>query len=198
MLLLFFYKFFYILLTSIYLYVIIQSLLGGFMKKQMKRLIASMIMAVAISTVITSGVLFYKYSNNYNSLNKDLEVKQNQLYNLLKNDPSYINALQIHITQLQDDFLSGRITAQQYDAELNELNTNNTFALTYCQKPEIQEKYGNEVSQIKEIEERIITDSQELQIPCFATGLIGIVGFSSGATLMMSTVEGEIEDYFNL
>ena len=163
-----------------------------------KRIIASMILSVSLSCAVTSGVLLYNHTNNYNALNKELEAKQTFLYNKLKNDPDYLNAYQSYISKLQSDFLSGKITAQQYDSKLSELNTANTFMREYSQTPEVQEEYANEVAEINDIEERIKVDSKKFEIPCIATGLVGTLGLSTGSTILMSTIEGEIEDKLGL
>ena len=163
-----------------------------------KRIIASMVLAVALSSSITSGILFAKHSKTQNALNAELDEKQTQLYNILKNDSEYMQEYQAYITKLQNDFLAGKITAQTYEAVITELNTTDTFVFEYSQKPEIKETYSKELAEIENIEQRMHKNSQQLAAPAISTGFVGVIGITTGAQILLSTIEGEIEDKFNL
>ena len=54
------------------------------MEKPMKRIIASMVIAVSISLTIASVAMALRCTDRQTDLNKQLEIKQSQLYNLLK------------------------------------------------------------------------------------------------------------------
>ena len=170
----------------------------GFMKKQTKRLIASMVMAVSLSISAISLTLAFRYNEEYTSLNKEFETRQMELYNKLKKDPDYQYAYKNHLNDLQEDFLSGEIDAQKYANELNDLTKTDTFVFKFSQRPEVQQEYSAEITKMKQLENDMHKHSVEKGYPSIAGLVGGTIGFTSGAAIMTSTIDEKDEDKYCL
>ncbi len=169
------------------------------MEKPMKRIIASMVIAVSISITIASVAMALRCTDRQTDLNKQLEIKQSQLYNLLKKDPDYCMAYQTRLNQLQQDFFSGKIGANEYDEKLFELTKTSSFVSEYAKRPEVKQEYFKETSAIDEIKEDIHEDSVRVGAPSIIALLLGSAGLATGAQMLISTFDDlDKEDDYTL
>ena len=153
-----------------------------------KRLIAIMVSAVMLAC---AGVSFIKASNlndDYVALNQELDMLQTQLYDSLKNDPDYHVEYKRQLSELQQNFFSGKIGAQQYDNQLSELNSD-SFTFNYSQRPEVKEEYKNEIAEIEIIQNKVHDVSVNKSIPYLLGFIAGTTGCLAGISVVTSTIK---------
>ena len=168
------------------------------MKTQTKRIIGGMVMAVSLAASLVSLAKAINYSDKHSVLNKQYEVKQTELYNLLKNDPDYQLEYKNRLQGLQADFFAGEIGAQQYDNELHELTKTDSLVHEFSQRPEVKQEYSKEVTEMEQLKAQIDKQSMENGIPCMIGLMTGVVGCTAGTAIISSTIDKKEEDKFYL
>ena len=177
-------------MTTIFLYAIIQSnFKEGFMDKQMKRLIAGMVIAVSAATIVASLAFTEKFNERYTKLSNEYDTLQTDLYNKIKLDPDYQLAYKTRLEELQVTFKEGVISAEKYDSELHQLTKTNSFVSEFSQKPEVKQEYSKEISKIEKIKDSMHKESLQSGVPCIGGLIVGSTGFAAGAQVIVSTID---------
>lgn len=158
------------------------------MTRGKKRLISTMIMALTLASTIACVTLSYKYGSEKLKHDEMLKDETSKYYEILKKDAQYYDVYKKNLTQLDKNYIAGKISYAEYSKTLNDITTTDMVVHDFSKIPQIKQKYLDEFSKIDEIKYK---QSISILQTCISMGgtFISALGLTGGVAMITSTFD---------